>query len=47
MARIEAERKDMVNEVKKGRDATELKFRLSIHGEDVHAGHSGNHRLAH
>ena len=36
MARIEAERRDLLSEVKKGSDVTELKFRLSIHGEDMH-----------
>ena len=36
MAKIEAERRDLVSEVKKGSDVTELKFRLSIHGEDMH-----------
>ena len=32
----EAERRDLVSEVKKGSDVTELKFRTSIHGEDMH-----------
>ena len=36
MARIEAERRDLLSEVRKGSDVTELKFRLSIHGEDMH-----------
>ena len=36
MARIEAEKRDLLNEVKKGKDVTELKFRMSIHGEDMH-----------
>ena len=36
MAKIEAERRDLVSEVKKGSDVTELKFRTSIHGEDMH-----------
>ncbi len=35
MAKIEDER-DLVSEVKKGSDVTELKFRTSIHGEDMH-----------
>ena len=36
MAKLEAERRDLVSEVKKGSDVTELKFRTSIHGEDMH-----------
>ena len=36
MAKIEAERRDLVSEVKKGSDVPELKFRTSIHGEDMH-----------
>ena len=36
MAKIEAEKRRSLSEVKKGSDVTELKFRLSIHGEDMH-----------
>ena len=36
MAKIEAEKRSSLSEVKKGSDVTELKFRLSIHGEDMH-----------
>lgn len=36
MARIEAEKRERISEVKKGKECTELKFRLSIHGEDMH-----------
>ncbi|NLD19919.1 MAG: hypothetical protein GX663_06690 [Clostridiales bacterium] len=36
MAKVEAEKRALVSEVKKGADVTELKFRLSIHGEDLH-----------
>ena len=35
MAKIEAEKRSSLSEVKKGSDVTELKFRLSIHGEDL------------
>ena len=36
MAKIEAERSDLLTAVKKGPDVTELKFKISIHGEDMH-----------
>lgn len=36
MAKLEAEKRASLSEVKKGRDVTELKFRMSIGGEDVH-----------
>ena len=36
MAKIEAERRDLLTVVKKGAEVTELKFRCSIHGEDMH-----------
>lgn len=36
MAKVEAEKRALLSEVKKGRDVTELKFRMSIGGEDVH-----------
>ena len=36
MAKIEAERRDLLTAVKKGPDVTELKFKISIHGEDMH-----------
>ncbi len=36
MAKIEAERRDLLTVVRKGAEVTELKFRCSIHGEDMH-----------
>ena len=36
MAKVEAERRDLLTVVKKGAEVTELKFRCSIHGEDMH-----------
>ena len=36
MAKVEAEKRALLSEVKKGRDVTELKFRMSINGEDMH-----------
>ena len=36
MAKIEAEKRDSLTKVQKGKDVTELKFKLSIHGEDMH-----------
>ena len=36
MAKIEAERRDLLTVVKKGAEVAELKFRCSIHGEDMH-----------
>lgn len=36
MAKLEAEKRSLLSEVKKGRDVTELKFRMSLGGEDVH-----------
>lgn len=36
MVKIEAERRDLLTVVKKGAEVTELKFRCSIHGEDMH-----------
>ena len=35
MAKIEAERRDLVSEVKKGSDVTELKFRLKIQSSEI------------
>ena len=35
MAKVEAEKRALLSEVKKGRDVTELKFRMSINGEDM------------
>ena len=36
MAKIQAEMRDRLCEVRKGSDVTELKFKLSINGEDMH-----------
>lgn len=36
MAKIEAEKRASLTEVKKGKDVTELKFKMSINGEDMH-----------
>lgn len=36
MAKIVPEKKGSLTEVKKGKDVTELKFKMSIHGEDMH-----------
>lgn len=36
MAKVEAEKRALLSETKKGKDVTELKFRMSIHGEDMH-----------
>lgn len=36
MAKVEAERRDLLTVVKKGAEVTELKFRCSLHGEDMH-----------
>lgn len=36
MAKIEAEKRALLSKVEKGSDVTELKFRMSIYGEDMH-----------
>lgn len=36
MAKIEPEKRASLTEVKKGKDVTELKFKMSINGEDMH-----------
>ena len=36
MAKIEAEMKDRISPVVKGKECTELRFRVSINGEDMH-----------
>ena len=36
MAKVEAEMRDKLTPVEKGPDVTELKFKLSINGEDMH-----------
>lgn len=36
MAKVEAEKRALLGEVKKGKDVTELTFRMSINGEDMH-----------